>query len=366
MGRRRLRLLCDTNPMCYGSTGALLAILDHLDAEVTAIGRDVTLELLRPDPAVHRIVDVDTKDKDAVARAIRAGDYDAALVVSNQSNVALYAAWGLPFFFVDILYWFGRRKDQPVWVLTEQAFIQDFPGVEQRFGNSRTPGSPQLVGPLIRDVDTLRAFEGTLVHIGGARSRWIHPGRNSPFAAMTAKWLEALRTELPAPLLLACGEDAASAARSAAPHLDARPLAQPDFLHRLAGCERYLTTPGLNAVFEGLVSNRPMVFLPPQNATQVQQLTQYEQAGLVPPGLNLAALDPAFPTNPLPEAELTTAVLGSLNRIAQSPQALDQVLDHLRNQLASPLTGGLNMLTSLPPGGYAVARHLASWWQDRC
>ena len=43
--RSRMNLLCDTNPMAYGSSSALLAILSHLDVNATALVSDTTMKI---------------------------------------------------------------------------------------------------------------------------------------------------------------------------------------------------------------------------------------------------------------------------------------------------------------------------------
>lgn len=378
MTERRLRLLADSNPMCYGSSTALLAILDHLDAHRTAIGRDVSLEVLEADPAVDATLAVDVKDPDAVRAGVNLSSFDAALVVSNQSNVEVYRDAGLPVFFVDILYWFGPARRQAVWTFAEQTFVQNFPGVEARI-NARSSGrAPLLVGPLIRPPAQLpsggAAPQGTFASIGGARSRWIQPGVNSSYAADVVTWLDAARAQLPAPITLAMGHDAARSAAAEAKRcqIETTTLTHPDFLARLATSRLYATAPGLNAVFEGLYAGVPMLLLPPQNATQILQLKRYEEAGLVAPGLNLDALDPGFPSNAeaLSEAELTREVLASLARLGQRPATAVAVTAHLTQQLEElparqPIRA--RFIEELgAPGGRAIAQSIQRWWRERC
>lgn len=365
------RVVCDANPMCFGSSSALLAIVDHLDAHTTALAHGVTAELLGVDPAVDEVLDVDVKDSRAVGEVLRERRFDAALVVSNQANVAAYAAAGLPVFFVDILYWYGARKNQTVWRLAYRTFVQAFPGVVERVAGGETPGRPVVVGPLVRRIPVGSARHGTLVNIGGARSRFVVPGQNSPYVELVCRWMEAMQQDLPAgPIDVACGVDAVRVARSVVTteRIAAATLAQPAFLARLGSAALYLTAPGLNAVFEGLLAGSEMVILPPQNATQVLQLAHYEAAGLVPPGLNLDALVPGFevPERVGDEAELTRDVLGALAVVARSEAANQHITDHLRHQIrtSSQRTAARrDFLGSLGPlGGPAVAGEIAAWW----
>jgi UDP-N-acetylglucosamine:LPS N-acetylglucosamine transferase len=141
-------------------------------------------------------------------------------------------------------------------------------------------------------------------------------------------------------------------------------------LSRLGDVARYVTTPGLNSVFEGLYADVPMLFLPPQNATQVAQLRAYEAAGLVASGLNLSDLDPAFPEDVtgIPERELTELVLTTLPTLGR-PELAHHVRDHLGRQLrelvarADARSAFREMLG--PPGGQTIAKAISAWWEEQ-
>lgn len=373
---RRLRLLCEANPMAYGSSSALLSILDHLDADVTALVRDVTGEMLGRDPAIGRAVTVDVKDPAAVASALEGLTADAVLVVSNLANVAAYHARGIPVFFVDILYWYSAQKRHPVWDLAERTYAQAFPGVAERLREERHARPPTVVGPLIRPVPSVaREHVGTLVNLGGVRSRFIDANDASPFLALICSVLGAVQPQLPqGPLTVAAGEDAARHARSwGLPAVDARSLAQREYLERLGEAALVLTAPGLNAVFEALEAERPMVFLPPQNATQVLQLARYEDAGLVPRGLNLTELVPALDRveRVADEGAYTRAVLEALGTVTRSPSLVRWVVAHVTRQIEGvhdPARVGARAAfrASLGPlGGPTIARDIERWWSAR-
>src|SRR5262245_35065586 len=130
---RALRLLCDSNPMAYGSTASLVAILAALDMPTTLIpiGRDVSLEMMRTLSSPARVIEVNVKDPGEVRAVLAREQPDAALVISNLSNLRLYEEAGLPVFFVDILFWYGEHKDEARWAQFEQGFALDFAGVSE-------------------------------------------------------------------------------------------------------------------------------------------------------------------------------------------------------------------------------------------
>lgn len=371
---RRLRLLCEANPMAYGSSSALLAILDPLDAHVTAFVRDVTAELLGADPAVTRAVAVDVKDPRAVAAALDAVDVDAVLVVSNLTNISVYRERGLPIFFVDILYWYGARKDHHVWDDAVATYVQAFPGVTERLAAERHARAPRVVGPLIRPVPAApNTPGGTLVNLGGVRSRFIGVDA-SPYVQIVRHLLRDVRAALPpGAIILASGRDAAAQLADGAPSWDARSLTQREYMTRLAGADLLVTAPGLNAVFEGLSRDLPVVFLPPQNATQVLQLARYERAGLVAPGLNLTDLAPTLPAVERVDDEeaYTREVVRALEHLASSPHLLRDVAEHIRAQIrrrddATLREARRDFWRALgPPGGGAVAADIHQWWAAR-
>lgn len=369
------RILCDTNPMCYGSSSALLSILDPLrelfpSAHITALTQGITHELLGADPAVDHTIEVDLKDSASARAALRERDFDAVLVISNQSNIEVYVELGVPIYFVDILYFFGARKDRLVWQTARRTFVQAFPGVRERLERVRPVVQPEIIGPLVRarapSTDTPR--HGTLVNLGGGRSRWVVPGQNTRYPELVVSWIEALAHHLPRPLTLAAGSDAAKAAREVVTldELDVRTMPQPEFLDAMRDSTLYITAPGLNAVFEGALIATDMLILPPQNATQVSQLITYEREGLVHPGINLPSLDPAFDPRTIdgPEAGLTAEVLRSLARLEHDPRAHAMIVDHLLEQLARRDARRANTQAFMKrlggAGGVQVARALAA------
>lgn len=362
--------------MAYGSSSALLSVLDQLDADVTALVRDVTGELLGRDPAVGRVIHVDVKDTGAVADVLGSLDVDAALVVSNLTNVQLYRSRGLPVFFVDILYWYSEQKRHAVWDVATRAYVQAFPGVAERVRTEAHARPPTVVGPLIRALPPPASPpNGALVNLGGVRSRFIGAEASASFLSLVCDVLASVRSKLPrGPVTVAAGGDAVEwITRRGAPDLEPRSLPQAEYLRRLVGAEILVTAPGLNAVFEGLECDRPLVFLPPQNATQVLQLAWYERLGLVRPGLNLTELVPSLPRVERvgDEEAYTRVVLGALDALVSSSAQRAAVAAHVGQQVDAArapdvVAARREFRDSLGPrGGPIIARDLRAWWESR-
>ena len=375
-----MRLLCDSNPMAYGSTSALLAVLDALPpglATATAWAAGVVGELYEPESLVHHRLPVHPKDTDEVRRRLEDApqSFDAVLVVSNRSNLECYLDLGLPVFFVDILYWYGGEKRHAVWDGAPACFVEVFPAHPGHPAPVQSGRPPTVVGPLIRQrflaANPRAGRPEVLVNVGGGRNRWVEPGRNSDYVGQVIDWIAELPLRGKA-VLVAAGHDAVrSVSQRPLPEgLEVRSLPQPEFLSSLACCELFMTAPGLNAVFEGLFAGRPMVFLPPQNASQVEQLAVYEQHGLVKPGLNLPDLCPAVPRpgQGVPEDEMTFGVLAGLRRLDEEPALNAKVVEHLSHQLDEVLRPERQAARRRfrgqlgEPGGKLVAQEMLRWW----
>ncbi|WP_367343735.1 hypothetical protein [Methanomethylovorans sp.] len=381
---KQIRLLCDTNTMCYGSSSALLAIVSNIPGRKTALAWEITKEILETDPSIDEIIEVNVKDSLAVSKNVELDMYDAVLVISNLSNLETYLQAGIPVFFVDILYWYQTPKDHPVWEYATQCFIEDFPGVDKMIKHNSS-GNSLVVGPLIRDRicveipdshDTVDDFLGTLVNLGGGKSRWVTPGMNTQYAQLVLELINEIRSSLPkGAILIAGGREAIEQLRTISKYdgIEFQSLPQKDFLKCLAGCKLYITSPGLNAVMEGLEFDKPMVFLPPQNASQVLQLEIYEKAGIVNPGMNLTAHISRFKSlekNFLDEKKLTDEVLSALDVVMSSSsikRSFASVIEYQIKNLGTPshhkavsdFKAGL-----WPPGSKYVAEFINSWWKN--
>jgi hypothetical protein len=336
--RETLRLLCDANPMAYGSSSALLAILDHTPGVHCALVGSLTAEILGRDPVVHEVLPVDVKDSRAVAAVLDARRFDAVLVVANRNNLALYRERGLPVFFVDILFWYGADKRHPVWDFAVEAFVQEFPGVRERLVAMELRRPPTVVGAIIRPPPARPPSGRTLVNLGGVRSLFISGAASRGYLALVADLLAAVSDDLPpGPVTIACGMDAAERLRGLLPdRFEATAMPSAQYLEAVGGAELLVTAPGINAVCEGLAASRSIVFLPPQNVSQVFQLAHYEDAGMVARGANLPEIVPAarFAGSVTDEGAYTAQVVEVLQGIQQDEAIKRAVAAHLAGQIA--------------------------------
>ena len=370
-----LRLLCDTNPMAYGSSASLAAILGRLETSTRLIvmGRDVSLELLRAASPGAQIIDVDVKDPREVAPLLAREEPDAALVVSNHANLGAYADAGVPVFFVDVLFWYGEQKDESRWTRFERGFALDFPGVRERVRALGWRRSPTIVGPLLRDLPP-RAQEprGSLVNLGGVRSVFVTPERARAGLAVVARVLRSIAPALPdGEVVVATGGDAAATIRPLLPpSMRVGTLSPAEYDALLQRSALLLTVPGLNAVLEGMAADVPLAFLPALNASQCLQLRRYQQAGVCASGIQLDGfVDLMIPERVADERALTGEVIAALERIAASADHQARMAGAVGEQLpvAPQLTRRRRaFVDSLgAPGAAPIAEAITTWWRER-
>lgn len=366
-------IVCDPNPFCYGSISALRALARHLpEARLTVLATGPVRE--QCDAATFdRVLPCEVKDADSVRRhAPELAGADLFLAISNNTNIGLAVELGLPVVFVDILFWMKRRLT-PAMRQAQAYIIENFPGVSEvleRYGGEML--RPLVVGPLIAPPTAReRRVAGAqlLVNYGGAHSPDIVPGKNTCYPSSMTRLLRELLPEAGWPagdVTVAAGARAVARIREegAAEGLRVETLPQERYLDLLASSRHFLTAPGLNAPFESFALGIPTSFLPPQNLTQVCQLSVYQAHGLAPRGLNLTELYPDRPLEPqAPEAEGTARVLELVARFDADPGARRQVRERIVAQLRrepSQLQGQVaaqqDFLRRLgPPGGEAAA-----------
>ncbi|WP_160174515.1 hypothetical protein [Archangium violaceum] len=300
---------------------------------------------------------------------------DLYLSISNNANIDLALALGLPLVFVDILFWMKRRVT-PAMRQARSYIIENFPGVAgtlSRYGHEIA--RPRVVGPLISPQPSLKTRRSTshlLVNYGGAHSPDIVPGKNTCYPSSMTRLVRELLPEVgwsEESVTIAAGARAVERIRKdgAEGLLRVETLPQERYLELLAASRQFLTAPGLNAPFEAFALGVPTSFLPPQNLTQVCQLPVYQEHGLAPRGLNLLELYPEYPIDPqAPEADGTARVLDLLARFDTDPRARETVRMCVATQLRrSPLELERQLMAQQdflrvlgPPGGEEAAAEI--------
>ncbi len=311
-----MKLLCDCNPYCFGSTSTMLAVLAEMpDAEVAVLATGPSLDLC----SGLRVVETDVKDPACLrAHASLLEWADVYLAFSNNCNVPKVVSQGVPLVFVDIHYELKRRLT-PAMEHARAYVIESHPGVSASLERWR-PTAPVLVGPIVTLGHRYeRSEHEILVNIGGASSPDIHPGVNTDYPARVVALVQRVAERLgyrSAPVAMGSAAAASVLSGSRAHPVTYTPG---DYLSRLEESRVLLTAPGLNAPMEAFARGVPVIFLPPQNFTQVTHLRTYVAAGLAPMGERLLSKVPGGPVDgSRSESEGSAAVLRSLARLGDS------------------------------------------------
>jgi hypothetical protein len=336
-------IVCDPNPFCYGSISALRALARYLpEVRLTVLATGAAREQC-DEATFAQVLPCDVKAPESVARhAPVLASADAYLAISNNTNIPLALELGLPVVFVDILYWMKRRVTLAM-RHADSYIIENFPGVSQVLElYGRELPRPLVVGPLIAPPsqrERTAASAHLLVNYGGAQSPDIIPGENTCYPSSMTRLLRELLPAAgwpPEHVTLATGAKAVASIhqQGLARGLRVETLPHARYLDVLAASSQLLTAPGLNAPFEGFSQGVPTCFLPPQNLTQVCQLSVYQEHGLAPRGLNLTELYPgASISAQAPEAEGTARILELVSRFDTDPEARSHVAGQITAQL---------------------------------
>jgi hypothetical protein len=361
-----LRLLCDTNQMAFGSSSALLAILNHLPSINTAFTYGVTSEILSTSKLIHNFLKTNNKDNEKVKKNLDLTQYDAVLVISNLTNVNWYLDSNIPVFYIDLHSWWHpntshRIKNEAAIYFTE-SFFEENPSIGKNIIKT---------GPII----TLKKVEKpkkkqVLINLGGGTNKWIEPGINSNYAIIILDIISRIQSEFDGyKIIIAAGKAAMKQIKeqNLFDNFIASTFSQEEYLNILTESEILISSPGLNAIFEGIYYGNKVIMLPPQNASQIIQLKYYEKFGLIKKGLNLDTFF-TFPRfkeiKNIDEKELTIMVLNALKILELATELKNKMASHIIKQLKFTYTTDYKKTLTLAkstlgiPGANDVSKYI--------
>jgi hypothetical protein len=340
-------LVFDPNPKCFGATSAMLHIIKHLEGnEILVLAGGSAAQLtVRSDLTT---LSCDVKDPNAVAATLDGLEKPFLYVsISNLTNIPTLIARRQPLVHVDILFWLSGKVNSAM-THANAYIIENFPGVADRIRSfGPVIRAPHLVGPLVnkhtREPSERNGRPPIVVNLGGSESPFLQPGSNTDYPAQMViailEWAD--RSSLPhdQQILIGTGERAVRSIRDSIelPNnvaLDTYPLKH--FNALIADCSFLITAPGLNAPFEAFRHHKPVVFLPPQNFTQVFQLRSFQEHGIQQ--RSMIDLESLLDLPPialgLGELAGTAVVLERLQRLVDSHEARERMASDLERQIA--------------------------------
>lgn len=316
------KILCESNPMCYGSSTVLLNIIDRLNTETVSLAFGVAKEVLKHGKS--EIIEINNKSSKDVETAINKIDFDRVLVVSNTSNLALYKSLNKKIYFVHIHFFYPNANTELL-KLVDVLFIQ-------KFWNLQQSNLGVQVGPLIKlPKSECKKKNKILVNLGGGESRFVQPGVNSDYGRQMMNLIIQLKPYLKNKEITICGGTKiieTIQADASKYNIKALTLSNDDYLKLLDESEILISSPGLNAIFEALYRKISIIFLPPQNVSQVYQLNEYEKAEIAVRGLNSR-----LPNNILTEEEQTKEFLKEMTSNYNEHTILSEQTNCLLKQL---------------------------------
>ena len=170
-----------------------------------------------------------------------------------------------------------------------------------------------------------------IVNLGGGESRFIQPGVNSDYGRQMLNFIIHLKPHFENKEIIICGGTKIIETiliGATANSIKAITLSNDDYLKLLDEAEILISSPGLNAIFEAMYRSIPIVFLPPQNISQIYQLHSYENAGIALKGLNLS-----IPNKFLSEEELTLHFLKEIKSKYYEERIINRQLKIISQQL---------------------------------
>lgn len=323
------KILCESNPMCYGSSAALLSVIEYINMDIYCLINGITKEILSNNPKITQYIEVDNKSPEQVQKAIQNLEFEVVLVVSNTSNLALYKRMNKVVIFLHIHFFYTNIK-RAFLSYVDHLFVQQFWDLSP-INHPYTQVAPIIQFPT-KIKNTIEKI--CLVNLGGGESRFIKPGENSGYGELVVTILGRLVHVFRGyRIVIAGGKKIIESVKDYAMQFgfEAQTFCNSEYLKFLSKSSILITAPGLNAVFEGLYAKIPIVFLPPQNYSQLIQLNKYEKAGLAISGLNFD-LD-KFNSDSLTEESLTKLFLLELQQLASTDELIQNVIQTIENQL---------------------------------
>jgi hypothetical protein len=283
------RVLFSAYPLGYGPAAkALVLAAECGSAGFGAVfaGRGVAYELVSRSDGVFEEI-VDAEDDRTVRLLVRES---AAVVSVMDRDVALLAArLGRPLHVVDSLLWM-REQVPRAFRPARRYWAQEFVGVQER----ATALVPQasVVGPIVESTRVGRPTARRLVvSLGGHETP---DDADSAYGELVLRALAAggapATFEEPATILASSSTARKIEPLSAKLGFDLRSLAHETAVERLAAAALVIAAPGLTTAFECFRAGAPVLFLPPQNASQWKILEILRAQGLAPHALDWADL----------------------------------------------------------------------------
>jgi hypothetical protein len=275
-----LRVIVTAQAFGFGPAAAMAQVFDHLRPRVRYLafagaGHTYDLHVNLPYEAIHRLPDVGT----AEAFGRLCASHHAALVACDFPAAEAAKAAGIPVGVYDPIPWYWPEWPQ-VLRSADLYMCQDFFGVRERIrdtGHGNIVIVPPISPTLARPMST--RSRDTLLNLGGLRNPYLSREDCVSYARLMLA-LFPVAADLYDEVHVVTSHDIALELRDHAP---AARTVSPQEAQRLLGrSEIAAMTPGLGNIYEAAALAARVLWLPPANDSQGQQLDALRQRGLAP------------------------------------------------------------------------------------
>ncbi len=267
-----MKIVCDAVPFGFGPAGKLLTLLDRFppDWETTFLCSGTT-QVLAQRSRANRLVRCDTTSPLGLhdCRSIVASA-DLVITVMNPLLARYAMTLGRPVALIDSLFWMwnSARETCPD---ADMYFIQRFPGWEQNLSRIK-PYNPIPIGAIVFRSPPVPRKRQILVHLGGMHNPIAQPQFARKYMLVVSECLSTLKGALGGyDILIAANAPAFDIVQDIGMRLGIKTtlMGHDEFTNAIATSDLLVTSPGLTATYEAFAAATPVMFLPPQNYSQL-------------------------------------------------------------------------------------------------
>jgi len=275
-----LRVIVTAQAFGFGPAAALAQVFEHLRPRIRYLafagaGHTCDIHMKLPYDAMHRLPDVGA----AEAFGRLCASHDAALVACDFPAAEAAKAAGIPVGIYDPIPWYWPQWPRAL-DSADLYMCQDFFGVRERV---RDAGRGNIV--IVPSISSTRArptvspSRYALLNLGGLRNPYLSREDCVAYARLMLALLPTA-ADLYAEVHVTTSQDIAAELRDHAPA--ARTVSPREAQRLLGGSEIAAMTPGLGNIYEAAALAARVLWLPPTNDSQGQQLVALRQRGLAP------------------------------------------------------------------------------------
>ncbi|MDD4081925.1 MAG: hypothetical protein PHD05_00925 [Sphaerochaetaceae bacterium] len=289
-------ILCDSVPYAFGPVSKLIAISRLLrdDFDLVFLTTGMTRNFIEQEQ-LGRIVECNTRKLTDLEKNTNLFKQAALFLdVMNQNSVEFAQKIGTKVAFVDSLFWMWSG----IWPYMKDVdyyFIQNFGEINDQIEKFKIKNS-LLVGPIIENVTTLKANKSYdyLISFGGIESFSIKVGENTNYPIFMTKLLIKELEAKKATFAFTGNKKIMEMLKKEIGKDCFFYFTHEEFLSTLKNAKIAIVTPGLTCAFEIFSLGKKVLFLPPQNYSQVQNLTKFREYGIAKDSIDWSDIYPGF------------------------------------------------------------------------